>query len=99
MSLPNGAAPADEPRNGEENPPCGLVRSGGEGDAEATLPPAVTNLDLVPPEARPLLQNVCRVFAAMAHPDAVPGRPLPERLGRYRITARLGSGSFGVVYN
>jgi formylglycine-generating enzyme required for sulfatase activity len=58
----------------------------------------VTNIDVLHPEARPFLQNVCRVFAAMAHPDAVPGRPPPERLGRYRITAKLGSGSFGVVY-
>jgi hypothetical protein len=68
--------------------------------ALVTLSPEVATLA---GDVRPLLDVVCRMFARMARPDPpsgapAPGETPPDRVGRYRITGRLGCGNFGVVY-
>jgi hypothetical protein len=37
-------------------------------------------------------------FPTIGVPPAAPVGSLPERFGRYRVTGKLGSGGFGVVY-
>lgn len=60
---------------------------------------AATGSDLLPPLAADSANRSLDSTGPDSPIDKVAGdEPVPERLGRYRITARLGAGAFGVVY-
>ncbi|MEO7142021.1 MAG: protein kinase, partial [Bryobacteraceae bacterium] len=78
-----------------------IVIACGPDDAREALLQACNGDDELVQQVRPLVEEHFRILSAveMPAPAAIPDTELPRIIaGRYRLIARLGSGSFGDVY-